>query len=84
MAIAIATTFAWPGLHRIWLIVIGMIVGSAVAVPAARLVKMTAVPQMVAAFNGVGGGAAALVSLADFNNSHDAAGIGTSAAVGSR
>src|SRR3954451_4628111 len=81
MLVAIATTFAWPGLHRIWLIVIGIVIGTAVAVPAARIVKMTAIPQMVAAFNGVGGGAAALVSLADFNNSHDSAGLGTSAAV---
>src|SRR5437763_6587865 len=35
---------------------------------AARAVKMTAMPQMVALFNGVGGGAAALVALADFHN----------------
>jgi H+-translocating NAD(P) transhydrogenase subunit beta len=34
-----------------------------VAVPAARMVKMTQMPQMVALFNGVGGGAAALVAL---------------------
>ncbi|HET6815669.1 MAG TPA: NAD(P)(+) transhydrogenase (Re/Si-specific) subunit beta [Mycobacteriales bacterium] len=81
MLVAIATTFAWPGLHKIWLIVIGIVIGTAVAVPAARMVKMTAIPQMVAAFNGVGGGAAALVSLADFNLSHRSAGIGTSAAV---
>ena len=81
MLVAIATTFAWPGLHKIWLIVIGIVIGTAIAVPAARMVKMTAIPQMVAAFNGVGGGAAALVSLADFNLSHRSAGIGTSAAV---
>ena len=37
---------------------------------AARAVKMTAMPQMVALFNGVGGGAAALVALAEF---HEAA-----------
>src|SRR5436305_12158353 len=81
MLVAIAATFAWPGLHKIGLIVVGIVIGTAVAVPAARMVKMTAIPQMVAAFNGVGGGAAALVSLADFNLSHDTAGIGTSAAV---
>ena len=33
----------------------------------ARAVKMTAMPQMVALFNGVGGGAAALVALAEFH-----------------
>jgi len=81
MLVAIGTTFAWPGLHRIALIVVGMAVGTAVAIPAARMVKMTAIPQMVAAFNGVGGGAAALVSLADFEHVHSHAGLGTEAAV---
>ena len=42
---------------------------------------MTAIPQMVAAFNGVGGGAAALVSLAEFDKSHSVASTGTAAAV---
>ena len=49
------------GLHHSGLIVVAMAVGVVVGVPAARLVKMTAMPQMVAIFNGVGGGAAALV-----------------------
>jgi NAD(P) transhydrogenase subunit beta len=43
-----------------------MVIGAAIAVPAARKVKMTAMPQMVAIFNGVGGGAAALVSVVVF------------------
>jgi H+-translocating NAD(P) transhydrogenase subunit beta len=81
MLVAIAATFAWPGLHRIWLIVVGIVIGTAIAIPAARAVKMTAIPQMVAAFNGVGGGAAALVSLAEFQRSHATAGVGTAAAV---
>jgi NAD(P) transhydrogenase subunit beta len=81
MLVAIGTTFAVPDLHRIWLIVIAMAIGTAAALPAARLVKMTAIPQMVAAFNGVGGGAAALVSLAEFDKSHSTAGVGTAAAV---
>jgi NAD(P) transhydrogenase subunit beta len=81
MIVAIATTFAFPGLHRIWLILVGIAVGVAVGLPAARVVKMTAIPQMVAAFNGVGGGAAALVSLAEFDKSHSTASTGTAAAV---
>src|SRR4051795_12351881 len=81
MVVAISATFAWPGLHRIWLIVVGIVIGTAVAIPAARAVKMTAIPQMVAAFNGVGGGAAALVSLAEFQRLHSTAGVGTAAAV---
>ena len=42
-------------------------IGAAIGVVGARTVKMTAMPQMVALFNGVGGGAAALVSLVEFH-----------------
>jgi NAD(P) transhydrogenase subunit beta len=58
-----------PGVNHglnLALILIAMVLGAAIAVPAARLVKMTAMPQMVAIFNGVGGGAAALVSITEF------------------
>src|SRR5256885_6303545 len=44
-----------------------MVVGGAFGAVAARRVRMTAMPQMVALFNGVGGGAAALISLAEFH-----------------
>ncbi len=66
MALAIGMTFATPGLSRFALMAGAMVIGVAIGFPAARLVKMTAIPQMVAAFNGVGGGAAALISLATF------------------
>ncbi|MGH8996214.1 MAG: NAD(P)(+) transhydrogenase (Re/Si-specific) subunit beta [Acidimicrobiales bacterium] len=66
MALAIGATFAQPHLAHIWLIVVAMVIGVAIGVPAARLVKMTAMPQMVAAFNGVGGGAAAVISVTEF------------------
>jgi len=66
MLLAIGVTFATNGLTHFLLIVAAMAIGAVVAVPAARLVKMTAMPQMVAAFNGVGGGAAALIALATF------------------
>jgi H+-translocating NAD(P) transhydrogenase subunit beta len=79
MLVAVGATFATPGLHRIALIVVALVIGTAVGVPAARGVKMTAIPQMVAAFNGVGGGAAALVSLAEFDSGHPS--FGTAAAV---
>ena len=45
--------------------VVGVVIGSVVGVASARTVKMTAMPQMVAIFNGVGGGAAALVGLSE-------------------
>ena len=44
-----------------------MLIGGAFGAVAARRVKMTAMPQMVALFNGVGGGAAALIALAEFH-----------------
>ncbi|MHB1583879.1 MAG: NAD(P)(+) transhydrogenase (Re/Si-specific) subunit beta [Acidimicrobiales bacterium] len=66
MLIAIGATFAEPGLGHLALILVAMAIGVAIGVPAARLVKMTAMPQMVAIFNGVGGGAAALVSVTEF------------------
>src|SRR3954447_5679100 len=48
------------------LIVVGVAIGTAIGVPAARSVHMTAMPQMVALFNGVGGGAVALISFVEF------------------
>jgi NAD(P) transhydrogenase subunit beta len=66
MVLAIGVTFAQPQLSHILLMVIAMVIGAAVAVPATRLVKMTAMPQLVAIFNGVGGGAAATVSITEF------------------
>jgi NAD(P) transhydrogenase subunit beta len=45
--------------------VTGVLIGGVVGVVSARTVKMTAMPQMVAIFNGVGGGAAALVGLSE-------------------
>jgi H+-translocating NAD(P) transhydrogenase subunit beta len=68
MLVAIAVTFAQKGVDSYWEIIVGMIVGGAFGAVAARKVRMTAMPQMVALFNGVGGGAAALISLAEFHN----------------
>jgi H+-translocating NAD(P) transhydrogenase subunit beta len=52
--------------HNWVLIIIGLVIGTALGVPSARQVKMTAIPQMVALFNGVGGGAVALISWSEF------------------
>ncbi|MDI6626731.1 MAG: NAD(P)(+) transhydrogenase (Re/Si-specific) subunit beta [Rhodococcus sp. (in: high G+C Gram-positive bacteria)] len=48
------------------LIVVGLVVGVALGIPPARRVKMTAMPQLVALFNGVGGGTVALIAWAEF------------------
>jgi proton-translocating NAD(P)+ transhydrogenase subunit beta len=68
MVVAIAATFAQPGLRNIPSILIVMALSAPIGAIAARRVRMTAMPQMVALFNGVGGGAAALVALADFHH----------------
>jgi NAD(P) transhydrogenase subunit beta len=68
MAIAVIATLLNPGEGNWGLIVLGVALGTAVGVPAARNVKMTAMPQMVALFNGVGGGAVALISWVEFRN----------------
>jgi proton-translocating NAD(P)+ transhydrogenase subunit beta len=67
MLIAIVFTFLDPDITSYWLIVVGMAVGTVIGVVSARLVKMTAMPQMVALFNGVGGGAAALIAAAEYH-----------------
>jgi NAD(P) transhydrogenase subunit beta len=68
MAIAVIATLLHPQVGNWGLIVLGVAVGTAVGVPAARSVKMTAMPQMVALFNGVGGGAVALIAWSEFRN----------------
>jgi proton-translocating NAD(P)+ transhydrogenase subunit beta len=68
MLVAIIVTFAQDSIVSWWEIAVGMVIGGAFGAVAARKVRMTAMPQMVALFNGVGGGAAALISLAEFHN----------------
>ena len=58
----IAGTGNWP------LIIPPLVIGGALGVGAARLVRMTAMPQMVALFNGMGGGSAALIATQDFRS----------------
>src|SRR4051794_13163577 len=67
MILAIASTLLLDGIGNWVLIVIAAAIGAVVGLVGARRVKMTAMPQMVALFNGVGGGAASLVALAEFH-----------------
>jgi NAD(P) transhydrogenase subunit beta len=66
MAVAVVATLLWDFVGDYGLIAVGVVLGTAVGVPAARSVKMTAMPQMVALFNGVGGGAVALISFVEY------------------
>jgi NAD(P) transhydrogenase subunit beta len=67
MTVAIIVTWIKIGTTSWWALVIAMAIGGGFGAVAARKVKMTAMPQMVALFNGVGGGAAALISLAELH-----------------
>ena len=67
MAIAVIATLVDQRIGDWGLIVVGLVIGTAIGVPSARSVRMTAMPQMVALFNGVGGAAAALVAASEFH-----------------
>ena len=66
MLIAIVATLGFEGVVQWQYILIGVAIGSIVGGTFARLVKMTAMPEMVALLNGFGGGASALVASAEF------------------
>lgn len=51
-------------------VILGLLIGSVAGAVSARLVKMTAMPQMVGIFNGFGGGASALVAASEFLRLH--------------
>ena len=67
--LAVVVTLVAEHLDHMWLILGGIAVGCALGVPAARRVAMTAMPQLVALFNGVGGAAAAIVAIVEFASS---------------
>jgi NAD(P) transhydrogenase subunit beta len=68
MAIAFVATLLLPSVGDYGLIALGVVIGTIVGIPSARQVKMTAMPQMVALFNGVGGGAVALIAWAEYRH----------------
>lgn len=69
--VAVVTVFFSMRLDNVPWILGAIAVGSGVAAPVARRVKMTQMPQLVALFNGVGGGAAALVALLELPHAED-------------
>lgn len=69
--LAVVTVFVSVKLDNIPWILGAIAVGSGVAAPVARRVQMTQMPQLVALFNGVGGGAAALVALLELSHADD-------------
>ena len=66
MALALAATLVDRQIISVWTIAIGTLIGAAMGIYFGRTVQMTAMPQMVALFNGMGGATAALVSVAEY------------------
>ncbi len=62
----VALFFTGIELRNLALIIGAIVVGSVIGWVSARRVKMTAMPQLVALFNGVGGGAAGLIAVVEF------------------
>src|SRR3954468_7407975 len=68
MLIAVVATLLNRQIDSYGLIIVGIAIGAVIGAVSARAVKMTAMPQMVALFNGVGGGAVALVALSEYHD----------------
>ncbi|WP_028994619.1 NAD(P)(+) transhydrogenase (Re/Si-specific) subunit beta [Azonexus hydrophilus] len=66
MLLAIAATFLIPGLQNLGLMALALLIGGGAAWISAQKVKMTDMPQMVAIYNGMGGGAAAAIAAVEF------------------
>ncbi len=77
MSIAILGTIFLPHkgmyLHNYGWIFGGLLIGAVIGTISARKVKMTAMPEMVSLFNGMGGACAALISIVEFGHVHEAA-----------
>ncbi len=68
MAVAVVTTLLLDGIGNWGLIALGLGIGTAIGVIASVRVQMTEMPQMVALYNGVGGGAVALIAWAEIRH----------------
>jgi NAD(P) transhydrogenase subunit beta len=66
MVLAVVFTILLPEVDSYALIAAGLAIGALAGVLAARLVRITAMPQLVAAFNGFGGGASVLVAFSEY------------------
>ena len=72
MLLATAATFATPGLHNLGLIVLALAIGTVLAWVSGKRVAMTDMPQMVALYNGLGGGSAAAIGAVELLKFSDA------------
>lgn len=66
MAMAVVVTFFHPQIEHYGLILTAIALGSVIGIVSSKVVQMTQMPQMVALFNGLGGGASALVGAGEY------------------
>ena len=81
MLVAIAATFFIPGLQNLALMLAALLLGGAAAWISGKKVQMTDMPQMVAIYNGMGGGAAAAIAAIEFAKGDSHSLVATSLAV---
>ncbi|MDA8409357.1 MAG: NAD(P)(+) transhydrogenase (Re/Si-specific) subunit beta [Treponema sp.] len=82
MVIATLVTFATPHMGNFGYMIVALVLGAALAAWLGRIVKMTDMPQMVAVYNGMGGGAAAAIAAVEFAKATAAASAGGALAAG--
>ncbi len=75
MAIAVGATLATDVIGNWPLIATGLIIGSALGIVTSMRVQMTAMPQLVALYNGLGGGAVALIAWSEFRHGGEVFGL---------
>jgi H+-translocating NAD(P) transhydrogenase subunit beta len=83
MAVATLITFLYPGLSNYGLIITAIVIGGVIAWVSGRRVAMTDMPQMIALYNGMGGGAAAAIAAVElYRGEHASMSVATLAVVG--
>lgn len=65
MLLAVFITFFFPNLHNLFLILLAIVASALIAWISAKKVTMTAMPEMIALYNGMGGGAAAAIAIVE-------------------
>jgi H+-translocating NAD(P) transhydrogenase subunit beta len=81
MAVATLVTFLYPGMSNYPLILVAMVIGAAAAWWSGKRVAMTNMPQMIALYNGMGGGAAAAIAAVELYRGETAGYVTVSLAV---
>jgi NAD(P) transhydrogenase subunit beta len=81
MVLATLVTFGWPGMNNYALMIIALAVGGSLSWWSGKVVKMTDMPQMVALYNGMGGGAAAAIAAIELGRGEAHGAVTTALAV---